>query len=105
MCVGFALFDVVCDELNDCAWKTLLRSSATAILYTGIYIWLNLIATVLFNVCSDVTVEWFVLYPCCMGVFGMFSVMKKALLQCFGITERRAMYLCQRICLLCELRF
>ena len=32
-------------------------------------------ATVLFNVCSTVTVECCVLYPCCMGVFGMFDVM------------------------------
>ena len=37
-------------------------------------IWLNLFATVLFNVCSSVTVEG--LYPCCVGVFGMFVVMK-----------------------------
>ena len=33
-------------------------------------------ATVLFIVCSSaVTVECSVLYPCCMGVFGMFAVM------------------------------
>ena len=32
-------------------------------------------ATVLFSVCSAVTVECCVLYPCCMGVFGMFAVM------------------------------
>ena len=38
-------------------------------------IWLNPFATVLFSVCSAVTVECCVLYPCCMGVFGMFSVM------------------------------
>ena len=37
-------------------------------------IWLNPFATVLFSVCSA-TVECCVLYPCCMGVFGMFSVM------------------------------
>ena len=28
-----------------------------------------------FCVCSAVTVECCVLYPCCMGVFGMFAVM------------------------------
>ena len=33
------------------------------------------LATVLFSVCSTVTVECCVLYPCCMGVFGMFAVM------------------------------
>ena len=38
-------------------------------------IWLNPFATMLFNVCSAVTVECCVLYPCCMGVFGMFAVM------------------------------
>ena len=38
-------------------------------------IWLNPFAMVLFNVCSAVTVECCVLYPCCMGVFGMFAVM------------------------------
>ena len=38
-------------------------------------IWLNPFATVLFIVCSAVTVECCVLYPCCMGVFGRFSVL------------------------------
>ena len=38
-------------------------------------IWLNPFATVLFSVCSAVTVKCCVLYPCCMGVFGMFAVM------------------------------
>ena len=32
-------------------------------------------ATVLFSVCSAVTAECCVLYPCCMGVFSMFAVM------------------------------
>ena len=36
---------------------------------------LNPFATVLFNVCSAINVECCVLYPCCMGVFGMFAVM------------------------------
>ena len=43
--------------------KALLISSATVIV------------RVLFSVCSAVTVECCVLYPCCMGVFGMFVVM------------------------------
>ena len=51
--------------------KALLISSATAIVRA---IWLNPFATVLFNVCSAVTVECCVLYPCCVGVFGMFAV-------------------------------
>ena len=37
-------------------------------------IWLIPFATVLFSVCSVVPVESCVLYPCCMGVFGMFAV-------------------------------
>ena len=55
--------------------KALLISSATVIVRAGGAIWLNPFATVLFTVCCDVTVEWCAVYPCCMGVFGMFSVM------------------------------
>ena len=52
--------------------KALLISSATVIVRAGGAIWLNPFATVLF---SAVTVECCALYPCCMGVFGMFAVM------------------------------
>ena len=52
--------------------KALLISSATVIVRAGGAIWLNPFATVLFSVCSAVTVECCALYPCCMGVFGMF---------------------------------
>ena len=55
--------------------KVLLISCATVIVGAGGAIWLNLFATVLFSVCSAVTVECCVLYPCYMGVFGMFAVM------------------------------
>ena len=48
--------------------KALLISSATVIVRAGGAIWLNSFATVLFSVCSAVTVECCVLYPCCMGV-------------------------------------
>ena len=54
--------------------KALLISSATVIVRPRGAIWLNLFATV-FSVCSVVTVECCVLYPCCMGVFDMFAVM------------------------------
>ena len=52
---------------------------------------LNPFATVLFSVCSAVTVECCVLYPCCMGVFGMFAVMwgRRLFSSVFVITERR----------------
>ena len=55
--------------------KALLISSATVIVRAGGTIWLNPFATVLFSVCSAVTVECCVLYLCCMGVCGMFTVM------------------------------
>ena len=47
--------------------KALLISSATVIVRAGGAIWLNPFATVLFSVCSAVTVECCVLYPCCMA--------------------------------------
>ena len=58
--------------------KALLISSATVIVHTGIAIWLNPFATVLFSVCSVVFVPVLhgcVWYVCCY-------VGKKALLQC-----------------------
>ena len=51
--------------------KALLISSATVIVRAGGAIWLNPFATLLFTVCSAVTVYCCVLYPCCVGVFGM----------------------------------
>ena len=54
--------------------KALLISSATVIVRAGGAIWLNPFATVLFSVCSTVTVDCCVLYPCYMGVFDMFAV-------------------------------
>ena len=55
--------------------KGFLISSATVSVHEGRTIWLNLFATVLFSVCSAVTVECCVLCPWCMSVFGMFAVM------------------------------
>ena len=83
--------DVVCDELNDCAGmfvcssflfsvcmfivsKALLISNATVIVRAWGAIWLNPFATVLFSVCSVVTVV-LCFSPCYMGVFRMFAVM------------------------------
>ena len=51
--------------------EALLISSATVIVRTGGAIWMNPFATVLFNVCSAVTVECCVFYPCCVGVFAV----------------------------------
>ena len=53
--------------------QALLISSATVIVRAGGASWLNPFASGLFSVCSTVTVNC--LYPCCMGVFGMFAVM------------------------------
>ena len=61
--------------------KALLISSATVIVRAGGAIWLNPFATVLFNVCSAVTVECCVLSPVLHGCVCCY-VRKKALLQC-----------------------
>ena len=55
--------------------KALLISSDTVIVRTGGAISSSPLATVLFNVCSAVTVECCGLYSCCVGVFGMVVVM------------------------------
>ena len=55
--------------------KALLISSSTVFVRAGGAIFLNPFATVLFNVCGALTVECCVLYPYCVGVFGMFGVM------------------------------
>ena len=51
--------------------NVLLISSAKVIVRAEGAIWLNPFATVLFTVCSAVTVECCVLYPCCVGVFAV----------------------------------
>ena len=90
-CVGFASLDVVRDERNIimivpgilvcssflisvCMFivsKALLISSDKVIVHAGGAMWWNLFATVLFNVCSAVTVECCVLYSCCVSVFAV----------------------------------
>ena len=52
--------------------KALFIPSATVIVRAGGAIWLNPFVTVL---CSAVTVEFCILYPCCVGVFGIVAVM------------------------------
>ena len=78
-CVGFASLFLCSSFLISVCWfivsKALPTSSATVIIRAGEAIWLNPFATVLFSVCTAVTVECYVLYPCCMCVFGMFAVM------------------------------
>ena len=75
-----------------CFVQTKTVCSATVIVCTGGSIWLNPFATVLFNVCSAVTVQCCVLYPCCVGVFGMFAVM---------YLLRRGIWVCMRCACLC----
>ena len=55
--------------------KALIISSSTVIVCAWGAIWLKPFATGWFTVCSAVTVECCVLYPCCVGVFGMLTVM------------------------------
>ena len=57
--------------------KASLISSATVIVRAWGAIWLNPFATVLFTVCSAVTLKCCVLYPCCVGVFGMLLLCNK----------------------------
>ena len=75
--------------------KAFLISSATVIVRAGGAIWLNPFTTVLFTVCSAVTVECCVLYLGRVGVFGMFAVIKGRRLfsRVFAITEMRDMCL------------
>ena len=54
--------------------KVLFLSSATVIGRARGAIRLNCFATALFNVCSTVTVECCVVYPCGVGVFRMLNV-------------------------------
>ena len=70
VCSSFLISVCICIVL-----KASLISSVIVIVCPGGAIWLNPFATVLFSVCSAVTIECCVLYPCCMGVFGMFAVM------------------------------
>ena len=80
-CVGFVLNLMIAPGMFVCSSflisvsKALLISSATVIVRAGGAICLNPFATVLFSLCSAITVECCVLYPCCMGVFGIFAVM------------------------------
>ena len=89
-CVGFASLDVVCDELNYCAWNLGLYQLSDKLRGA---IWLNPFSMVLFSVCSAVMVEGCVLYPCCVGVFGMSAVMqgRRLFSSILSITVRRDM--------------
>ena len=55
--------------------KVLFISRATVIVRAGRAIWLIPFVTVLFTVCSSVTVECCVLKLCCVGVFEIVAVM------------------------------
>ena len=85
-CMTCSLLMLVEDEIGDHIEEAYSRAGLMTALsvamsvffcfpHLGGAIWLNPFATVLFSVCSAVTVECCVLYPCCMGVFGMFVVM------------------------------
>ena len=66
---------VVCSSFLISVSMFIVSKDLLMIVRAGGAIWLNPFATVLFSVCSAVTVECCVLYLCCMGVFGMFAVM------------------------------
>ena len=61
--------------------KALLTLCVTVIVRARGAIWLNPFATVLFNAGSAVIVECCVLYPCCVGMCGMFAPVHLQLLR------------------------
>ena len=69
--------------------KALLVSSAAMIVRAGGAIWLIPFDTLLFNVCTAVTVKCCVLYPCCVGVFAVCK--EEGSSPVSAITERRDM--------------
>ena len=111
-CVGFASLDVVCDERNDSALNVcssflisvcmfivsnaLFISSATVIVRAGGATWLNPFATVLFTVCSAVTVEYCVLYRVAWVCLRLCK--EEGSSPVSAITERRDM-MCPCLCL------
>ena len=88
------MFVCVCLSVNVCMCtvsNALLMSNATAILHVGGMGWLKPVARVLLMLCSAVFVECLVLNPCCVVMFGMFSVMygRITFSSVFAITDRR----------------
>ena len=82
--------------------KALLISSATVIVRAGGAIWLNPFATVLFSVCSAVTVGMLCFVPVLHGRvwYVCCYVRKKALLQCLQLL-RGGIWVCMRCPCLC----
>ena len=81
--------------------KDFFISSATVIVRAGGAIWLNSFATVLCSVCGAVTVEWFVLYPCCVGVFGMLLLCREDPSPVSLLLLRKGIWACMRCDCLC----
>ena len=85
--------------MYDYCVKSFDHNGCNMIVCTGGTIWFNPFATMLFNVCSAVTEECCVLYPYCVGVFGMLckeegSSSMSLLLRRGGIWDIRCMCLC-----------
>lgn len=55
--------------------NALLISSTMAMVRSGGVFWLKPVAIVWLMLCSAVSVEWLRLYPCCVAMSGMLSVM------------------------------
>ena len=68
-CVDFASLDVVCDELNECAWNVCLNFGGVY----GVGICVNVCGVVCFVVCWYV-VCFFRLDVVCCGVVGVWGV-------------------------------
>ena len=71
LCVSLSISLCMLIVLN-----VLLMSNTTDMVRSGGSFWLNLVAIVLLMQCSKVSVECLLLYPCCVVMCGMLSVMK-----------------------------
>ena len=54
--------------------NVLLMSCATAIVRSGSLFWLKAVVIVLFMLCCVVLVEWLLLKPCCVEMYGILFV-------------------------------
>ena len=87
----------------------LLMSSATVIVRSGGLLWLKPVAMVLFMLCSAVFVEWLLLKPCYVEIYGMLfvmygsSVLSSVLLSLIEVRWVCMMCLYSCLCLVLEL--
>ena len=82
--------------------NALLMSSATVIVRSGGLFWLKHVAIVLFMLCSAMIVEWLILKPYCVEMYGS-CVFSSVLLSLRELRWVCIMCLCSCLCLVLEL--